>query len=201
MFQIKCKDMKYYLTFLSFISLLFFVSSCGFKKVIARPVDSLAQTPESIYSFEMTSLGGETIDFNKYKGKKLLIVNTASECGFTPQYEDLQKLNELHGDKLVILGFPANNFGEQEPDSDLQIAAFCKENYAVTFQMFSKISVQGTDMAPLYQWLTDKTKNGWNEKAPNWNFCKYLVNENGELVRFYASAINPMSEEILKDIL
>ena len=145
----------------------------------------------------MASITGDEIDFNKYKGKKLLIVNTASECGFTPQYEDLQKLQELHGDKILILGFPANNFGGQEPGSDIEIAAFCKENYEVSFQMFSKISVKGDDMAPLYQWLTDKSKNGWNEEAPNWNFCKYYINEKGELMKFYASAIKPMSEELL----
>ena len=174
--------------------------ACGFKKVAARPDSGLQEPTASIYDFKMASLAGAEIDFKQYKGKKLLIVNTASECGFTPQYKDLQKLHELHGNNLVILGFPANNFGEQEPGTDSEIASFCQENYAVTFQMFSKISVKGSDMAPLYQWLTDKTKNGWNEEAPNWNFCKYYINEQGELMKFYASAINPMSEELLKDI-
>jgi len=193
--------MKYLLKAFLLFGLLSLANSCGFKKVIARPDDTITQASASIYDFRMTSLNGDKVDFQKYKGKKLLLVNTASECGFTPQYEDLQKLNDLHGDKIVILGFPANNFGEQEPGTDSEISSFCKENYAVTFQMFSKISVQGSDMNPLYQWLTDKSKNGWNEEAPNWNFCKYLINEKGELMKFYASAINPMSEEILKDIL
>lgn len=184
------------------VVLFVFISlGCGFKKVAARPESGLQEPTASIYDFKMASITGDEIDFNKYKGKKLLIVNTASECGFTPQYEDLQKLQELHGDKILILGFPANNFGGQEPGSDIEIAAFCKENYEVSFQMFSKISVKGDDMAPLYQWLTDKSKNGWNEEAPNWNFCKYYINEKGELMKFYASAIKPMSEELLKDIL
>lgn len=174
--------------------------SCGFKKVTARPDSGLQEAKGSIYDFKMTSITGEEIDFNRYKGKKLLIVNTASECGYTPQYKDLQQLHELYGDKIEILGFPANNFGGQEPGTDIEIAAFCQENYAVSFQMFSKISVKGTDMVPLYQWLTDKSKNGWNDEAPNWNFCKYYINEKGELMKFYASAINPMGEELLKEI-
>ena len=174
--------------------------ACGFKKIATRPDSGVQETSASIYDFKMASITGEEIDFSQYKGKKLLIVNTASECGFTPQYEDLQKLHEAEGDNLVILGFPANNFGGQEPGSDSEIASFCQENYAVTFQMFSKISVEGSDMAPLYKWLTDKSQNGWNDEAPNWNFCKYYINADGSLMKFYASAINPMSEELLKDI-
>ena len=183
------------------IIIVFTSLACGFKKVVARPDSGVQESSISIYDFKMASITGDEIDFKQYKGKKLLIVNTASECGFTPQYEDLQKLHELHGDKIVILGFPANNFGEQEPGTDMEIASFCKENYAVTFQMFSKISVEGADISPLYKWLTDKTENGWNDETPNWNFCKYYINEEGELMKFYASAIKPMSEEILKDIL
>ncbi|MDN5203181.1 glutathione peroxidase [Fulvivirgaceae bacterium BMA10] len=153
-----------------------------------------------IYDLKMKSIDGNLIDFQKYKGKNLLLVNVASECGFTPQYEDLQKLHELHGHNLTILGFPANDFGGQEPGSNNEIAAFCQKNYGVTFQMFEKISVVGKDKAPLYQWLSDRGKNGWNDQEPNWNFCKYLVNENGELIKFYASSINPLSEEILDEI-
>ena len=193
--------MKHLIQLTLSLALLFIAFSCGFKKVVARPDSGFETETNSIYDFKMTSITGDEIDFTKYKGKKLLIVNTASECGFTPQYEGLQKLHKLHGDKVVILGFPANNFGGQEPGSDLEIAKFCKENYSVSFQMFSKISVKGADMSPLYQWLTDKTKNGWNSEAPNWNFCKYLINEKGELVKFYASAIDPMSDDLLKDIL
>ena len=200
MYPIKCDNMRTIINGGLVIIFVFTSLACGFKKVTARPDSGLQESTASIYDFRMNSITGEEIDFNQYKGKKLLIVNTASECGFTPQYEDLQKLHELHGEQILILGFPANNFGGQEPGSDIEIASFCKENYAVTFQMFSKISVEGSDMAPLYKWLTDKSKNGWNEEAPNWNFCKYFINEKGELMKFYASAINPMSEELLKDI-
>jgi glutathione peroxidase len=100
----------------------------------------------------------------------------------------------------VILGFPANNFGRQEPGNNAEIKEFCQKNYGVSFQMFEKISVTGDDQHPLYKWLSNKTENGWNDQAPKWNFCKYLVNEKGELVRFYASGVDPMSEELLKDI-
>ena len=200
MCPIKCDNMRTIINAVLVIIVVFTSLACGFKKVTTRPDSGLQESTASIYDFRMNSITGEEIDFKQYKGKKLLIVNTASECGFTPQYEDLQKLHELHGEQILILGFPANNFGGQEPGSDIEIASFCKENYAVTFQMFSKISVEGSEMAPLYKWLTDKSKNGWNEEAPNWNFCKYFINEKGELMKFYASAINPMSEELLKDI-
>ena len=193
--------MKFLIRLSLSVLILFTAYACGFKKVVARPDSGFLEESASIYDFKMTTIDGSEIDFKQYKGTKLLIVNTASECGYTPQYEGLQKLHGMHGDKIVILGFPANNFGGQEPGSNLEIASFCKENYGVSFQMFSKISVKGSDMAPLYQWLTDKSKNGWNTEAPNWNFCKYLINEKGELVKFYASAIKPMGEELLKDVL
>jgi glutathione peroxidase len=193
--------MKTTMNLLLFVTLMATANSCGFKKVAARPTENMKEATGSIYDFTMTAIDGSKISLSEYKGKKVLIVNTASECGFTPQYESLQKLHETHGDQLVILGFPANNFGQQEPGSDLEIAKFCKANYGVTFQMFSKISVKGDDMDPLYQWLSDKDKNGWNDQAPGWNFCKYLINEKGELVKFYASAIDPMSDELLADVL
>lgn len=161
----------------------------------------MAQTPTtSIYDFELPLLNEELVSLSSYKGKKILIVNTASECGYTPQYEGLEALYKKYGDKVVVLGFPANNFGSQEPGTNVEIGAFCKENYGVTFPMFSKISVKGEDMSPLYQWLTQKDKNGWNEDSPNWNFCKYLIDEEGNLQAFYASAIEPMGEEIIKAI-
>lgn len=161
----------------------------------------MSQAPStSIYSFTMPLLDGTQQSLAAYKGKKMLIVNTASECGFTPQYEGLETLYKQHKDKLVILAFPANNFGGQEPGSNAEIGAFCKKNYGVTFPVFSKISVKGDDMAPLYKWLTQKEQNGWNEDAPNWNFCKYLIDEQGNLKAFYASAIEPLSDEITKAI-
>lgn len=158
---------------------------------------ALNTTTSDFYTFKMPSLDGKEIDFSKYKGKKVLLVNTASECGYTPQYEGLQKLNEQYGDKVVILGFPANNFGGQEPGSSEEIASFCQKNYGVTFQMFDKISVKGEDKHPLYTWLTE---NAPNHEEPTWNFCKYLVNENGEVVAFYPSKAEPMGEEILAAI-
>jgi glutathione peroxidase len=151
---------------------------------------------KSIYDFKIKSIDGKEIDFSKYKGKKLLIVNVASKCGYTPQYKDLQELNTKYGDKVTILGFPANNFMGQEPGNNDEIKGFCEKNYGVTFQLFEKISVKGSDIHPLYQWLSKKELNGWNDKAPSWNFCKYLVNENGELVKFFPSSVVPTSEEI-----
>jgi glutathione peroxidase len=149
---------------------------------------------QSIYDFKINSLDGKTIDFSAYKGKTLLIVNTASECGYTPQYADLQKLHEAFGDKVVILGFPANNFGGQEPGSNTEIASFCKKNYGVTFQMFEKISVKGQDQHPLYAWLKEKTG-----QEPGWNFSKYLVKPDGT-VKFFKSSVKPMDKEITSEL-
>lgn len=143
-------------------------------------------TTASFYDFKINSLEGKQIDFSQYKGKTLLIVNTASKCGYTPQYEELQKMHELYGNKVTILGFPANNFGGQEPGTNLQIAEFCKANYGVTFQMFEKISVKGEDQHPLYAWLKEKTG-----EEPSWNFCKYLVKPDGS-VKFFKSSVKPM---------
>jgi len=178
------------------------ISSCGFNRIETRPanVQPDQNAVGSIYDFKMQSLEGEVIDFSNYKGRNLLIVNVASECGFTPQYADLQELHEKYGDKITVLGFPANNFGGQEPGTNAEIAAFCQKNYGVDFQMFEKISVKGSDQARLYSWLSKKENNGWNDQEPSWNFCKYLVNGKGELVKFYGSAINPQSEEILSMI-
>jgi glutathione peroxidase len=153
---------------------------------------------KSIYDFKMKDINGEEVDFSQFKGKKLLLVNVASKCGYTPQYEDLQKLHEMHGDKVVIIGFPANNFGGQEPGSNEEIKQFCSENYGVTFTMMDKVSVKGADKDPLYRWLSDKDLNGWNDKEPSWNFCKYFINEKGELLKFFPSSVKPTDEEILK---
>lgn len=146
---------------------------------------------QSIYDFKMNSLDGKVIDFQQYRGKALLVVNVASECGFTPQYADLQQLHEQHGNKVIVLGFPANDFGGQEPGTNLQIAQFCRKNYGVEFQMFEKISVKGADQHPLYQWLREKTG-----QEPTWNFCKYLVKPDGT-VKFFPSKVKPMDQEIL----
>src|SRR5688572_8834768 len=149
---------------------------------------------QSIYDFKMNSLDGKEIDFSRYRGKSLLIVNVASKCGYTPQYADLEKLHEDFGDRVVVLGFPANNFGGQEPGTSLEIAEFCEKNYGVTFQMFEKISVKGDDQHPLYQFLKEKTG-----QEPSWNFCKYLVKPDGT-VKFFPSKIKPMDKEILTEL-
>lgn len=150
----------------------------------------------SVYDFTLTSLTGEVIRLERYKGKKLLIVNTASKCGKTPQYAGLQKLHEQYGDKVTVLGFPANNFLWQEPGSNTEIAQFCERNYGVTFQMFEKISVKGSDQHPLYTWLQSKTGH-----KPDWNFAKYLVGEDGATVTFFNSGVQPMDGRIINSIL
>lgn len=171
------------------------------KDIKAKPENATAPVhAKSFYDFRMNSIEGREIDFSIYKGKKVLIVNTASECGFTPQYDELQRLHETHGGRLTILGFPADNFGGQEPGSNEEIGAFCRKNFGVTFQLFAKSDVIGASRNPLYAWLTDKDQNGWNTEPPNWNFCKYLVSENGALLKFYSSAVSPLSDEIIKMI-
>lgn len=180
--------------------LIFSLIAIAIFQLSFKGLDMNGDVPESIYEFKMKAIDGSTIDFSTFKGKKLLIVNVASKCGYTPQYEDLQKLHELYGNKVTILGFPANNFGKQEPGTNDEIALFCSENYGVTFQMFEKISVKGDDMAPLYHWLSEEKYNGWNNEAPSWNFCKYLVNEKGELVAFYPSKVEPLSDDIIAKI-
>ena len=157
------------------------------------PASSLANG--SLYNYKMESLEGEEIDLSQYKGKKVVLLNVASKCGFTPQYADWQKFHEEHGEDIVVLGFPANNFGGQEPGSDEEIGEFCQKNYGVTFQMFSKIDVIGDNQHPLYKWLSSKELNGWNDKAPTWNFCKYVVNEDGQVTHFFASKIKPEDAE------
>ena len=150
----------------------------------------------SFYDLKATSIDGKDINFEQFKGKKVLIVNTASACGYTYQYEGLQKLHDLYGEDVAVLGFPANDFMFQERGSDSDIADFCEKNYGVTFQMFSKITTRGKNQSPIYTWLTNKDLNGWNEKKPTWNFCKYLVNEDGDLVAFFDKSIKPLSKEI-----
>ncbi|MGN6602204.1 MAG: glutathione peroxidase [Ginsengibacter sp.] len=147
--------------------------------------------PQSFYSLKATLNNGEEISFEKFRNKKVLIVNLASQCGYTPQYEQLQELYE-EAKNLVILGFPANNFGGQEPGTDEEIGSFCKLNYGVTFPLFQKADVIGENKQPVYQWLTDKTKNGWNEAEPQWNFFKYLVDKNGNLKSVSSSSVLPV---------
>jgi glutathione peroxidase len=150
----------------------------------------------SIYDFKVPGLEGQEIDLAKYKGKKILIVNTASKCGFTPQYEELEALNKKYGDKLVIIGFPANNFGGQEPGSNSEIKEFCKRNYGVSFTMAEKVSVKGDDIHPLFKYLTDEAGKMGVEDPIKWNFTKFLIDEKGKLVAVFPSKVKPMSEEL-----
>lgn len=156
--------------------------------------------PATIYDFKVEALTGGQIDFAKYKGKKILIVNTASQCGYTPQYEGLEKLSKKYGSKLVIVGFPANDFGAQEPGSNAEIKAFCTKNYGVTFPMAAKITVKGEEMAPIYQWLTQKKYNHKLDSDVKWNFQKYLINERGELVEMFPSNVKPEDSKLVAAI-
>ena len=151
----------------------------------------------SFYDFKVKTLDGKDFDFASLKGKKVMIVNTASKCGYTPQYEDLQELYEQFGSKLVIIGFPANNFMNQEPGTAEQIREFCTDKYDVTFPMMEKISVKGNDMHPLYQWLTSKNKNGVMDSSVKWNFQKYLIDENGKLIDVLYSKEKPGSDKVI----
>jgi glutathione peroxidase len=157
-----------------------------------------AQTKQSIHQFKVKDLNGKTFDFASLKGKKILVVNTASKCGYTPQYEQLEAIYKKYkGENFVIVGFPANNFGSQEPGTNAEIATFCQANYGVTFPMMSKVSVKGSDMNEVYQFLTKKTKNGLKDSNVEWNFQKYLLNEKGELEQVYLSGIEPTDIKIL----
>jgi glutathione peroxidase len=153
---------------------------------------------QSFYDFKVKDIDGKEFDLASLKGKKVLVVNTASKCGLTPQYEQLQEVFEKYGgDNFTIIGFPANNFMKQEPGTNEEIAEFCQKNYGVTFQMMEKISVKGDDMHPLYQWLTQKSKNGVLDSEIGWNFQKYLIDEKGNLVKMVAPKVKPNDEEIL----
>jgi len=154
----------------------------------------------SIYDFKVTSLDGGTIDFSKFKGKKILIVNTASECGNTPQYGELEELNKKYGNSLVVIGFPANNFGGQEPGSNSEIESFCKKNYGVTFPMAEKVSVKGDDIHPLFKYLVSEAEKLGEKDPIKWNFTKFLINENGKLVKVFHNKVLPMSDEVVSAI-
>lgn len=159
---------------------------------------SSQQEHTTLHDFTAQSLDGEKFDFADLKGKRVLIVNTASECGYTPQYEQLQELYRKYGgDKFTIIGFPSNDFGGQEPGTDKEIQSFCQKNYGVSFPMMSKTPVTGNDKHPVYQWLTDKERNGRKTVKVQWNFNKFLVDENGEWVAYFPSDVEPLDERIV----
>lgn len=151
----------------------------------------------NIYDISIEGIDGKTIELSEYKGKKILIVNVASACGYTPQYKQLQELHENFGDKIVVLGVPSNDFGSQEPGTEAEIVEFCSSKFGVTFPMTEKIKVKGVDKHALYQWLTDKSKNGQLDTEVRWNFHKFLIDENGELYKELPSNVTPLDEEIL----
>ena len=151
---------------------------------------------ESIYDIKINSLMGDSIDLSAFKGKNILFVNVASQCGFTPQYEELQQLHEKYGDKVQVIGVPCNQFGSQEPGNASEIKSFCQRNYGVTFLITEKVDVKGDQQHPLYQWLTQKEKNGANSSSVMWNFQKYLVDENGNYVDYWRSTTKPLSSKI-----
>lgn len=170
------------------------------EEALAAPASLETAPAKSLYDFTVNSLSGKPVALSQYKGKKVVIINTASKCGYTPQYADWEAFYEAHKDKIVVLGFPANNFANQESGSNEEIASFCQKNYGVTFPMFEKVDVVGTNQAPLYKWLTTKSLNGWNEQAPGWNFCKYVVDETGKLTHFFASGVKPNDPAFKKAI-
>ncbi|MDB5192059.1 MAG: glutathione peroxidase [Segetibacter sp.] len=155
----------------------------------------------SFYNLKGVSVNGEVIDFSALKGTQVLIVNTASDCGYTGQYAELQKLNEQYNGRLVIFGFPANDFKDQEKGEDNAIASFCKVNYGVTFQLMKKSKVvKGDSQNEVYRWLSDKHMNGWNNKAPEWNFSKYFINRDGILTHYFGPAVSPLSKEVVENL-
>jgi glutathione peroxidase len=172
-----------------------------FKVLLVALTLMLASPATTIYEFKVSGLDGGSIDFSQYKGKKILVVNTASKCGYTPQYTELQQLYDAYKDKLVIVGFPANNFGGQEPGTNTEIQEFCKKNYGVTFPMAEKVSVTGDDIHPLFKYLTEEAKKlGAEEPIIKWNFTKFLLDEKGKLIAVYRSKVKPMDAEITKHL-
>ena len=167
-------------------------------QLVATPIEKQKVMIETIYQFKVTDLEGNVFDFAQLKGKKIMVVNTASKCGLTPQYKDLEAVYKKYQDKnLVIVGFPANNFGSQEPGTNQEISSFCQRNYGVTFPMMAKVSVVGNDMCEVYQFLTQKSRNGLEDSDVAWNFQKYLINENGQLEKVIAPQVLPTDASII----
>lgn len=184
--------------FIFILSIAAFIQGCAQKKSEVAKQKTNELLGKTIYDFHVEALDGKEIKFQDFKGKKILIVNTASQCGFTPQYADLEKLYEQYKDKLVIIGFPANNFGGQEPGSNTEIGAFCQKNYGVTFPMAAKVSVKGDDTAPIFKFLTEKELNGVKNTDILWNFTKFLLDENGTLIDSFVSSVKPTDDAIVK---
>ena len=172
-----------------------------FKVNEKAPDNKMIANENNFYKLSANDIDGNKIDFSQFKGKKLLIVNVASKCGYTSQYKDLQELHKKYNDKITILAFPSNNFGFQEPGSNDQIEEFCETNYGIEFQLFEKSDVRGKNINSVYRWLSSINDNGWNDKSPRWNFFKYLVDETGNLKAVYSSNVNPMDNEIIDFVI
>ncbi len=174
----------------------------GFTRLIGKNAKTMGNQENkkpttSIYDLQVELNNGQKLDLSTFKGKKLLFVNTASDCGYTPQYADLQALYETNKDKLVVIGFPANDFGEQEKGSNEEIASFCQVNFGVSFPLVKKSTVKkGPDQNPVFEWLSDSGLNGWNDQGPVWNFSKYLVDEEGNLLHYFEPSVSPTGPEI-----
>lgn len=161
---------------------------------------AISAQSKSIYDYSFINIEGDNVDMKEFKGKTILIVNTASKCGFTGQYEQLQELHEKYKDRLILIGFPCDQFGGQEPGSEEEIKGFCQKNYGVTFLMASKINVKGEEQHPIYQWLTQLDLNNVEDSKVGWNFTKYLIDDKGNYIENFKSKVSPMSEEITKHI-
>ena len=172
-----------------------------FKVNEKAPDNNVIVNENNFYKLSANDIDGNKIDFSQFKGKKLLIVNVASKCGYTSQYKDLQELHKKYNDKVTILAFPSNNFGFQEPGSNDQIEEFCETNYGIEFQLFEKSDVRGKNINSVYRWLSSINDNGWNDKSPRWNFFKYLVDETGSLKAVYSSNVNPLDNEIIDFVI
>ena len=160
--------------------------------------DPKIKSIKPFYDLSINDINGDLIDLKSFKGKKIMLVNVASKCGYTDQYSDLQELYQTHSEKLEIIGIPCNDFGRQEPGSAEEIKSFCNVNYGVTFPLASKQKIKSKPISNLYEWLSNPKLNGWNSALPSWNFCKYIIDEEGELIHFFRSGVNPNDSEILE---
>ena len=185
-----------------FTKLILIIAGIGIFTVFnLSSAEKISDNAKSFYALSAEDINGEIISMDAYKGKKVLVVNVASRCGYTPQYEGLQTLYEIYQGSLVVLGFPSNDFMWQEPGSNTEIKTFCQRTYGVTFPMFSKIHVKGRKKHPIYDWLSDGKLNGWNDDSPSWNFNKYLLDEKGNLIEYFGAEIEPLNTLITKHLL
>lgn len=192
--------MKIKITSIFSAALLFLFTGCAQGRQKHAPKELINDTTPSIHRFSIESLSGETIDFSQYKGKYILVVNTASKCGFTPQYKDLEEIYKTYRDKLVVVGFPSDNFAGQEFGSNAEIASFCEKNYGVTFPLTTKVDVKGNNTTPVYQFLTQKSQNGVLDAEIKWNFNKFLLDKEGRLLAYFPSKVKPNDPEVIKYI-